>query len=87
MVDIIASFSENYNYYLKVIDYSIGAGACANVQRKNAVPKMVDTMPLFRFLPGDLFLVIQDNYCEHFMCYDGATHQSILPCINVIKST
>ena len=71
MVDIIASFSENYNCYLKVINYSIGAGACANVQRKNAVPKMVDTMPLFRFLPGEakdetdeqrdyLFLVIQD---------------------------
>ena len=64
-------FSENYNKYLKVIGYSIGAGACANVQRKNAVPIMSDTMPVFRFLPGEakdgteeerdyLFLVIED---------------------------
>ena len=89
MVDIIASFSGNYNYYLKVIDYSIGAGACANVQRKNAVPKMVDTMPLFRFLPGEadeqrdyLFLVIQD--IVSIICYDGDTHQRVLLCINVI---
>ena len=54
-----------------MIDYSIGAGACANVQRKNAVPTMIDTMPVFRFLPGEvkdgtederdyLFLVIED---------------------------
>ena len=61
---------EKYNIYLEVIGFSIGAGACANVQRKNAVPKMVDTTPVFRFLPGGatdeqeeqdyLFLVIQD---------------------------
>ena len=54
-----------------MIDFSIGAGACANLQRKNAVPLMNDAVPVFRFLPGGtndeieeerdfLFLVIQD---------------------------
>ncbi|XP_019860430.1 PREDICTED: uncharacterized protein LOC109588753 [Amphimedon queenslandica] len=70
----------DYNEYLKVIDFSIGAGACANVQRKNEVPLMNDAVFVFRFLPGGtsveteeerdyLFLVIQDivNFHNNFL--------------------
>uniref|UniRef100_A0A1X7SW27 Uncharacterized protein n=1 Tax=Amphimedon queenslandica TaxID=400682 RepID=A0A1X7SW27_AMPQE len=70
----------DYNEYLKVIDFSIGAGACANVQRKNEVPLMNDAVKVFRFLPGGtsdeteeqtdyLFLVIQDivNFHNNFL--------------------
>ena len=62
---------EKYNEYLKVIDYSIGAGACANIQRTNEMPLIKNKAPAFRFLPGGindeteeqrdyLFLVIKD---------------------------
>ena len=69
-----------------MIDYSIGAGACANVQRKNAVPTMIDTMPVFRFLPGEvkdgtederdyLFLVIEDIVSIMY-CWDAGKNNN-----------
>lgn len=67
----ILLYAEHYNNYLKVIDFSIGAGACANFQRKNDVPQINGETPVFRFLPGEtadekedqrdyLLLVIED---------------------------
>lgn len=71
-----------------MIDYSIGAGACANVQRKNAVPTMIDTMPVFRFLPGEvkdgtederdyLFLVIEDIVSIMY-CWDAGKNNNYI---------
>lgn len=61
---------------MKVIDYAVGAGACANVQRKNAVPLINSKSAVFRFLPGEtsdekeeqrdyLLLVIEDIVSCH----------------------
>lgn len=80
-----ALLAEKYHKYLEVISFSIGAGACANLTRKNLVPKMTQETSVFRFLPGEanndsderdyLFLIIQDIVrlllCVDNFCFTG----------------
>jgi hypothetical protein len=79
-MELFESVSKMYNNYLKVIDFSIGAGACANVKRENRVPLINVKSRAFNFLPGEtndekeeerdfLFLVIEDivNFHNSFL--------------------
>ncbi|CAI8040342.1 hypothetical protein GBAR_LOCUS22485 [Geodia barretti] len=91
---LFARVKEGYNEYVELIGRSIGIGACAAVQRGNAIYTIEDHTPLLHFLSDGedeagndwLFIVIADIITAHNAMLDLPRQLASQPFIRLLPN-